>query len=126
MSVANSSGLFVRAEKSRDSDHTITMGASDGTDVSVATNDNVRLKIGRAGATPVLDLSSAAATSAGSVLTAANPTNLKLVAADLSFKAGLYDLEVSVVDKSDSNRIKHAEKGVFHLIDTMAGAVSGT
>jgi hypothetical protein len=124
MSTANSSGLVIRAERRRKSTHEVTIGEADGDDVSVASNDNVRVKIGRAGdLEPLLEIESDAATGNGSSCTAANPTELVLAAADLTFPAGLYDIEVAVVDTSEGDKIKSAERGVFILRDSMGGDV---
>lgn len=124
MSTANSSGLQIRAERRRKSVHDITIGEADGDDVTVANNDNVRIKIGRGGdVNPLLEIQSDNPTSAGSVCTAVNPTELTLFGEDLTFPAGIYDIEVAIVDTSDSDKIKSAEKGIFILRESMGGAI---
>jgi hypothetical protein len=123
MALENDTGIFVVADRLRYSQHEILIGESDGDDASIASNDNVRIKIGREGQTPLLEVESDAATANGSRCTAANPTVLSLAAADLAFQAGLYDIEALVVDTSDSDRPKKAEQGIFHLRETLAGDV---
>jgi uncharacterized protein with beta-barrel porin domain len=124
MSTANSSGLMVVADRRRKSVHQITIGEADGDDVVVAANDNVRIKIGRAGdLTPILEIESDAATANGSVCTAANATELTLFGADLTAPAGIYDIEVAIVDTSDGDKIKKAERGIFVLRESMGGDV---
>lgn len=124
MSTANSSGLMVTADRRRKSIHQITIGEADGDDVTVAANDNVRIKIGRAGdLTPILEIESDAATANGSVCTAANPTELTLFGADLTAPAGIYDIEVAIVDTSEGDKIKKAERGIFVLRESMGGDV---
>jgi len=99
------------------------MADVNGDAVTIASGDAVRVKIGRNGETPILDLSSAAASANGSTLTAANPATLYLVQGDATATPGAYDLEAAVVDASES-KIKHAETGVFVLHETPLGGVS--
>jgi hypothetical protein len=123
--MSNSSGLFITADRNRYSGpYDITIGEADGDDAVIAPEDNVRVKIGRGTGTPLLEVQSDAATSNGSTCSAANPTALSLEAADLTFPAGIYDIEVAIVDASDSNRIKKAELGVFVLRESLGGAVT--
>ena len=125
MSIANSSGLMVVADRRRKSTHVITIGEADGDDVSVAANDVVRIKIGRAGdLTPLLDVESGTATDNGSICTAANPTELTLFGEDLIFPTGIYDIEVSIVDTSDANKMKKAERGIFVLRESVGGEIA--
>lgn len=125
MSAANSSGLQVVADRRRKSVHVITIGEADGDDVTIADNDNVRVKIGRAGdLTPLLEVQSDSATANGSVCTAENPTELTLFGEDLTFPVGIYDIEVSIVDTSDNDKIKKAERGIFVLRESMGGTVT--
>ena len=119
---SNSSGLYLVADRSRFNQWSITIGEADGDDATIAANDVVRVKIGRAGDTPLLEVESDAATANGSQTTAANPTVLSIEAEDLAFAAGVYDVEVSIWDTSEE-RIKKAERGVFVLRDSMGGEV---
>ena len=77
--------MFISAYKKRQCNETITILDAAGAEVVLASTDQIRLKIGRAGETPV---------------------------------------EVSVVDDSDSDAIKHANKGSFILHNTQLGSVS--
>lgn len=125
MSTANSSGLQVVGDRRRKSVHVITIGEADGDDVAIAANDNVRIKIGRAGdLTPLLEVQSDSATVNGSTCTATNPTELTLFGEDLTFPLGLYDIEASIVDTSDNNKIKKAERGIFILRESMGGDIT--
>ena len=123
MALENDTGIFVVADRLRKSTHEILIGEADGDDSSIAADDNVRVKIGQAGQTPLLEIESDAATANGSRCTAANPTVLTLAAADLSFQAGIYDIEALIVDTSDGDKPKKADQGIFHLRETFGGDV---
>lgn len=123
MALENDTGIFVVADRNRKSTHEILIGEADGTDSSISTDDNVRIKIGQAGQTPSLEIESDAATANGSQCTATNPTVVTLAAADLSFQAGIYDIECTIVDTSDGNKPKKADQGIFHLRETFGGDV---
>ena len=98
--------------------------------------DTILVKIGRAGGAPVLELSSAAATANGSVVTASAGSNsftMTIQEADLSrrsdeidtdintgFTPGAYEIEVLYQDASDSDRLKHVDRGVFFVFDSAA------
>lgn len=122
--LTNDGGLFIEAERNRKSEHEILIGEADGDDATIAPTDNVRVKIGRAGETPQLEVQSDSATAAGSQCTAANPTVLTLAAGDLAFASGIYDIEAMIVDASDSDAPKSAERGIFVLKETMGGVVT--
>lgn len=82
--------------------------------------DTFRVKIGRLGMTPVMDIASSGL--AASTLTPANPSTLALAGADLDLiEPGIYEIEAGIVDVSDSSRFKHADTGVFVLHDTPLG-----
>lgn len=122
---SNSSGLFIEADRNRYSGpFDISIGEADGDNVTIAADDVVRFKVGRGNEIPLLDIGSDEATAAGSTLTAENPAALEMVAGDLSFPAGIYDCEVSVWDKSQT-QLKKAERGVFALRESMGGNVGG-
>lgn len=111
---------------SRDCERTYTITDADGNNVTIGAGDVVRVKIGRSGEAPILDLSSKANTVNGSSVSAANPSAVVIRAADLnrtSFHPGVYDLEVAVVDDSDDDKIKFAGHHVFVLTDTQQGSV---
>jgi hypothetical protein len=116
--------IFITAYQNRTSREQITFTAQDGTNPALAANDKVRIKIGRAGATPLLDIVSGTSLPGGTYVTKANPCTLELVGADLAesvIKPGIYDISAIVVDSTDANRDKLAEQGVFALIGTMGG-----
>ena len=105
---------------------TYTITDADSNNVTIGAGDVVRVKIGRAGSTPILDLDSAAASANGSTVAAANPCNVYIAATDLNrtlFTPGVYDLEVGVVDDSDNDKFKFAGHHVFVLTDTQLGDV---
>lgn len=83
------------------------------------THDVVRVKIGRQGSVPVLDLDSAAASANGSTVTknyggSSGTNRVQITQADMDmFQPGVYTLEVSMVDNADSQAIKHVDSQVF-------------
>lgn len=111
--------------KNRTTRETITVTDADGDNVDFESGDTFRVKIGRTGAAPLLDLDSDAASANGSTVQAANPSIVVLDQDDVeTLSAGVYDCEVSIVDASDGNRIKHADKGVCVVHGTQAGSIS--
>ena len=119
------SGIHITAYKNRTTKERITLTDVDGATVTLDSDDTVRVKVGRQGATPILDITSAAALSGGTSVTSANPCTVIFDQDDLNNKtAGVYDVEAMVVDTLDHNRVKHAEMGVFVLIETQGGSVN--
>lgn len=114
--------VFMTAYRRRTGVFDITITEADGSLVELVAGDKIRVKIGRSGAVPLLDLSSDAPSANGSTLTAANPTRLYLTGDDATAYPGVYDAEVSVVDASDG-KIKHADTGVFVLHETPLGGL---
>jgi hypothetical protein len=114
-------GLNLTIYRQRGCVRTITVTESDGSNTVFAAGDVFRLKIGRDGAAPLLDLDSKAATANGSGCTAANPTTLTLDRRDVTMPAGVYDIEALIVDDSDSDQPKQADKGVLTVVETQAG-----
>lgn len=110
---------------------TVTLYQSDGTTgVALEATDVVRVKIYKRGqATPSVDIDSVGASANGSVFTIdsiSSPANGTLTVAQgdtSNLDPGVYRCEISVVDDSDSDRIKHAESGVIYLVDTGGGDV---
>ena len=118
--------MFLTSYQSRSCTFTITVNDADGVAVVFVTGDVMRVKIGRNGDTPVLDFDSVAAGAGGSTVSSANPTTLVLDQDDMDIAPGVYDIEVSIVDDSDQDRIKHAEKGVLVVHQTQAGDIGLT
>ena len=124
--------FLINAWKNRTADYSIQLFEADGTtELVLAAADSVRIKIGRTGATPNLDLKSGAATSNGSVpsfTVGTNDVTLRIGQADLSsIVPGAYDMEVLVVDDSETapdNAIKHVQFGVLMVHDSQTGAVT--
>lgn len=95
---------------------TITITESDGTSSVIEGSDEVIARIGR-GATILLTVGKTA-TANGSSTTSANPSTLTLAAADMTLKAGVYDLDLLVKDSSESNAEKAVERGVLTVLET--------
>lgn len=116
--------MIVSTYRRRTSAHQITITDGGGNNVVIRAGDAIRVKIGKTGRTPILDLTSDSNTPNGSSVSLANPSTLRLDQDDMTFEAGVYSIEVAVVDSNDSNVIKHAETGSFVLIDTPLGGVT--
>ena len=119
---SNSSGLDLVADRLRFNLFSVTIGEADGDDATVSPTDVVRIKIGRLGDAPLLEVESDAATANGSQCTAANPTVVSIEGPDLTFKAGFYEVEASIWDENEG-RMKKVERGVFELRDSMGGDI---
>jgi hypothetical protein len=119
------SSISFELHRGRKVTHTFTMKDSAGANVVVAADDVVRLKIGRLGSTPILDLGSDGASANGSTVETDNPFEVVFAAADVTLlKAGVYSVEILVVDNSESgDPPKHAEWGVCTVHETMSGEV---
>lgn len=120
--------ITITAYKGRSSEHLVTVTDVNGTVSPFAPTDLMRLKIGNAGAIPLLDLNNIVPATATSFLSPRdNPATLTLHQDDLTaLTPGIYDLEAAIVDDSDLDKIKHASKGVFVLLDTQLGDVGLT
>lgn len=117
---------FILVEKSRGVRHEITMLDKDGDEIEVGALDTVRVKIGRRGSTPILDLDSAAASANGSTVSRANPTVVVLTPADTALLSpGVYDVETALYAAADG-AIKHADHGVLSCAGVMAGDVGSS
>lgn len=119
--------IFIVAFQNRTSEHRITITNSDGSEAELAADDAIRVKIGGSKLVPLLDIRSGSNLPGGSYVTKSNPCTLELVAADLTpqiIQPGTYDIEVGVIDSTDSDRFKQADQGVFTLISTQQGGTS--
>lgn len=119
--------------KNRTGYQSITLYEADDNGLTLAANDEVRLKVYRRDqATPLLDIDSIGALAGGSLIsitqTASAATATLLVAqGDISAAAlGSYSAELSVIDSADSNRIKVAEQGIVHILGTGGGDIGLT
>lgn len=121
--------------KNRTRAYDIQLFEDDGsTEVTLAADDVVRVKIHRGTDSTDLDLASYEDTSSGSGITFTAGTNnvcLTVAQGDVDdWEPGGYDMEVNVVDNSDhvgtpaTNAIKHAETGVFFLHPSAGGSTS--
>lgn len=112
----------------RTTDFTVLLYEDDGSTALVLANaDVVRVKIGRAGSV-VLDLDSAADTANGSGVTVDNRSaaqvTVRLAQGDTSAMQGTYDVEVLVVDASETspaNAVKACEYGCMHILPSQSG-----
>lgn len=124
----------VRSPAGRTVDFTVPIFEANGTTAIVLTNtDVVRCKVGRGTATPDLDIDSVGALSGGSVVTidTLDPASVtvRLAQADTLSLSGIYDVEVSVVDDSETapaDAIKAAEKGSIGFSPAPGGDVGKT
>lgn len=121
----------IHVYKNRTVDFTVNLFENDGTtEVLLASDDVVRVKIGRGTGAPSLDLDSTGAESGGSVVSFTAGTNdvtVRFGTDTSAMDVGAYDVEVAVVDNSETapvDAIKHAEYGVLNLHPTMGGDVS--
>lgn len=104
----------------------VTLVDANGSNAVLGAGDQVRVKIGRAGETPLLEFISGTPSANGSSATAANPSRIVITATDLAdppFRPGAWDLEINIIDVSLSNAILHVETGFLNLNETELGAV---
>ena len=121
----------LKAHANRTQDFTIALFENDGSTAIVLTGtDVVRVKVGRADDTPNLDIDSVGATANGSVVTidTLNPASvtLRLAQGDTTSLLGLYDVEVSIVDDSETapaDAIKAAEYGSLSVLASQGGDI---
>ena len=116
--------IFILATRGRTQYETVTLYSGGTTEFELGPSDEIRIKIGYDGATPLLDLVSNTPSALGSTVSDTNPCELRLDRADLTaMKAGVYDIEANVVDATDQDDIKAADKGVFVLLESQGGDV---
>lgn len=123
--------FLIHVYSRRTRDYSFTLFEADGTtELVLAAEDSVLIKIGSNGGTPILDLSSKADTAAGSGVdftAGSGDCTLRLAQDDIlpaSLPAGSYDVEVNVVDDSETlpaDAVKHAEYGVLTVHPTQMG-----
>lgn len=120
--------LFVTVPKTRTHDERVSIWA-DAEEETLATidpaADKIRVKIGRPGETPIFDIVSGTPLAGGSNVTLANPCMVRFHQEDTDDATpGTYEIEVAVVDGSDTGVIKHASRGPFILLETQLGGVA--
>ena len=122
--------ILIRARKNRTADYTLTLLDSSGAALTLATDDNCRVKIGRGSETPDIEAdkdgvaydSGTRVGSKTSWSSGSNIVTLHLEREDTSdVDPGAYDLEIIVVDSADS--VKHVQSGVFSLAPSMGGEI---
>ena len=103
----------------------VTLNDADGEPIVLAANDIVRVKIGRGGANPKLDLADNAATANGSTVSHANPARVTITAADLGddIEAGTWPIEFGLDMGSNSSETLVADVGLFILHETSLGNI---
>ena len=126
------------AYSNRTHDFTVQLKTPSGGYAQLAATDVVRCKIGRGTGVPSLDLDTVAATANSSSVTVAElgdgsathaSVTIRLAQADLSSLQGAYDIEVSVVDDSETapaDAIKAVGYDVLVVIATMGGDIGKT
>ena len=127
--------FLIIAHAKRTKDFTLTIKSPSGGYVVLADTDIVRVKISRGNAT-VLDLDNNA-TDDGSVVTIAGrgaddtfaTATLRLAQGDLTTLKGMYEMEITVVDASETdpdNAIKVVDIGSVEILASPSGDVGLT
>ena len=113
--------MFLQAWRRRDGQYAIKLVAADGQDINIDASNVVVIKIGKDNSAPYLDIHSVTPTSNGSWVSNTNPVVLNLDNQDLLFAAGIYDIEIVILNSSSGRIITSLEKGVFALHETQRG-----
>lgn len=92
----------------------ITIRDADGNEIVPTASDIIRVRIGREGETPKLEVDSNTPTVNGTTFTKGEPNRLRLDAQDLDFEPGVYSLTIDFYDNSDSDW-KMVDKQIFSL-----------
>lgn len=118
---------LILAHKGRKLVRDLTIKDADGESISPGANDVLRVKIGRRGAAPILDLDSAAPSANGSTITknvSGAKNRLEIDQDDMNLlEPGIYTLEFGLVDNADAQALKHVDHQVFAVQGTMTGDV---
>lgn len=103
----------------------VTLNDADGEPIVLGSGDIVRVKIGRGGANPKLDLSDAAPTANGSTVSHANPARVTITAADLDsdIEAGTWPIEFGLDMGSGGSETLVADVGLFILHESTLGSI---
>lgn len=113
---------LILAYQNRGVTHDITINEVDGTAYIPAAADEIRVIIGREGATPKLTVASNVPTANGSTFTKNTPSDgvnrLRLDASDLDFEPGTYTLFLDLYDAGDAAEWKNVDRQVFCLEET--------
>ncbi len=118
--------MFVKAVRNRFSQFEITMKDVNGNNITISAGDVVRVKVGRDEGPPILDISSLATQNPATThCTQANPTVVTVIAGDLNFAAGVYNIEAQVFEDGDT-ALKHVDKGTFGMIESQTGNLGAT
>lgn len=106
----------------------VTLKDASGATVAPGINDVVRVKVGRTRQAPLLDLDTTAASSNGSTVAKNTPSagvnRVSIVQADMDLLSpGIYSFEISLVDGSDGDSIKHVDNQILVVQATQLGDV---
>jgi len=117
---------LILAHKKRKLVRDITVQNNAGSTVVMTTSDVVRIKVGKINQTPLLDLSSLAASANGSTISVNTPSSgynrVEISQLDMdTLSPGVYSFEVSVVDRDDGNAIKHVDHQIIVVQGTQLG-----
>lgn len=115
--------IYIHLFRGRTTRETITVKDAAGAAVAFEVGDVFRVAIGRDGEAPLLDLSSASPAAGGTTVQAANPSQVVFDEDDTAgLDPGVYNCEAFIIDASDGERIKFADKGiaVVHQTQTVS------
>lgn len=94
---------------------------NDGNLYTLPDESHLRLKIGKEGKVPNIDLEDTTSSPNGSYISKGNPMLVVLDQLDTRFAPGVYDLQISVLDDDDANEITLIARGHFVLYASVGG-----
>ena len=119
---------LILAQKNRKLVRDVQLTDANDSVIEIVEADTLRLKIGRSGQTPLIDLSSAAASDNGSTITinhSSDTHRVSIAAADMDLlEHGVYSFELALVDSADGDAIKHVDYQVMVVQATQLGGIS--
>lgn len=104
----------------------VTLNDVNGSPLIITGGDNIRLKIGKEGHVPALDVDFRNPSANGSSLTLANPTTVTLAADDIgdNFRPGVYTVEFLHIDDAGNDEPTLADVQFAVVHETQLGSVS--
>lgn len=109
---------LILAYKNRGIARDITIRDADGEIITPGKHDKVRVTIGRAGASPALQIVSGSPTENGSKVVKGNVSRLRLDGQDMTFTPGTYQLMIDYFDNADDQEWKHVERHTLHMLES--------